>query len=98
MNSCTVDKQGRIVIPSTWRAKQGITPGTKLVVAEGDDGGLRVLTFLQSVRRAQEIVRRNTRPGGGSAVDELLRQRRREVALFEKKMKRYERGNDQRSG
>jgi len=91
MTTCKVDNQGRIVIPSSWREKQGIKPGTKLVVAEGDDGGLRIETFLQSVRRVQEMVRRTTRPGGGSAVDELLRERRREVALEERKAKQYER-------
>lgn len=93
MTTCIVDKQGRIVIPSTWRTKQGIKPGTPLYVVEGDDGRLSVETLAQSVKRAQEMVRRITRPGGGAAVDELLRERRREVALRERKLKQDERRN-----
>ena len=93
MITCKIDNQGRIVLPSSWRAKQDIKPGTELLIDETVDGGLNIVTYMQAVRRAQEIVRKNTRPGGGSAVDDLLRERRREVALFEKKVKRYERKN-----
>ena len=86
MNTYKVDKQGRIIVPAKWREEQGVTPGTELVVLE-EDGRLIVQTRMQAVREAQEIMRRATRPGGGSAVDMLLRERRREVEMEEREAK-----------
>jgi len=96
MNTCKMDNQGRIVIPSSWRAKQGIKPGAELFVREGDDGRLSVETLQQSVRRAQEMVRALV-PPGVSLVDDLFRERRREVAMAEREMRRYLKPNGKRS-
>lgn len=83
MATCKIDKQGRITLPSNWRSEQGIEPGTELLVLE-EDGRLLVQTRMQAVRRAQEMMRKLTRPGSGSAVEELFRMRREEVELEEK--------------
>lgn len=91
MNTCKVDKQGRIVIPSSWRAKQGIKPGEALRVVEEEDGRLRVETLMQSVRRAQEIIRRTTKPSKELASDQLIRERREEVAAFQRRYGRSRR-------
>ena len=88
MNTCKVDNQGRIVIPSSWRTKQGIKPGTELRVVESEDGRLSVETLMQSVRRAQEIIRRTTKPSKELASDQLLRERREEVASFQRKYRK----------
>jgi len=86
MYTYRVDKQGRIVLPSKWRQEQGIPAGTELVLLE-ENGRLIVQTRLQAIQEAQEIIRRTTRPGQGSAVDELLRERRREVEMEEREAK-----------
>jgi AbrB family looped-hinge helix DNA binding protein len=93
MNTCKVDNQGRIVVPSSWRQKQGIKPGEALRVVEEEDGGLRVETLKQSVRRAQEIIRRTTKPSKELASDQLIRERREEVAAFQLRF-----GKSQRNG
>ena len=96
MSTCTVDKQGRVVIPSTWRVKQGIKPGTKLYAVEDEDGRLSFETIDQTVRRVQEQVRKLVKPGG-SLVDDLFRERRREVALAEREIRRDMKPNAKRS-
>jgi hypothetical protein len=63
----------------------------ELVVLDSKDGRLTVQTVMQAVREAQEIIRRTTRQGEGSAVDELLRERRREVELEQRERKSNQR-------
>ena len=87
MSTYRIDNQGRLVLPASWREKHGVKPGTELVVLDTKDGRLSVQTVMQAVREAQEIIRRTTRPGQGSAVDELLRERRREVELEQREQK-----------
>ena len=96
MNTHKVDNQGRIVIPSSWRAKQGIKPGTALLVVEEEDGRLTVETAAQAIRRAQEMARRLV-PPGVSLVDDLFRERRREAAKAEREMRRYMKSDGKRS-
>jgi AbrB family looped-hinge helix DNA binding protein len=86
MPTCTVDNQGRIVIPSSWRRQQGIGSGSELVALE-EDGRLILQTREQAIREAQQIVRNSVRRGR-SLVDELLHERRAEVAREKKSAER----------
>ena len=86
MPTCTVDSQGRIVIPSSWRHEQGIESGAELVVLE-EDGRLILQTRGQAIREAQQIVRSSIRRGR-SLVDDLLRERRAEVVREKKRAAR----------
>jgi AbrB family looped-hinge helix DNA binding protein len=86
MPTCTVDNQGRIVIPSSWRRQQGIGSGSELVALE-EDGRLILQTREQAIREAQQIVRNSVRRGR-SLVDELLHERRAEVAREKKRAAR----------
>ena len=87
MPTYKVDNQGRVMIPSKWRMEHGVKPGADLTISEEPDGRLSIQTYDQSVRRAQEMVRALV-PPGVSLVDELLRERRREVAREERKSRK----------
>lgn len=69
---------GRLVIPAAFRAALGMKPGDRLTVRlEGNE--LRIYTYREGIRRAQELVRKHV-PEGGSLVDELIAERRAEAA------------------
>src|ERR1700675_2450282 len=94
MPTCTVDNQGRIVIPSSWRRQQGIGSGSELVALE-EDGRLILQTREQSIREAQQIVR-SSMGRGRSLVDDLLRERRAERAREKKRERRRAQAADNR--
>ena len=77
-NTATFDKSGRIVIPAEYRKALGVKPGDEVIV-KLEDGSVRLFTLEQAIKEAQEIVRRHV-PPGVSLVDELLQDRRDEVA------------------
>jgi AbrB family looped-hinge helix DNA binding protein len=85
MSTCKVDNQGRITTPASWRAAQGIQPGSELVILE-EDGRLIVQTRDQAVRDAQAIVRQFI-PAGISLTEELRKDRQRELEI-EKRRRR----------
>jgi AbrB family looped-hinge helix DNA binding protein len=69
---------GRLVIPAPMRAALGMKEGDKVLVRlEGNE--LRIYTYQEAMRRAQEIVRSFV-PPGMSLVDELIADRRAEAA------------------
>jgi len=69
---------GRLVIPAPMRAALGMKEGDKVLVRlEGNE--LRIFTYQEAMRRAQEIVRSFV-PAGVSLVDELIADRRAEAA------------------
>ena len=69
---------GRLVIPAPMRAALGMKEGDKVLVRlEGHE--LRIYTYQEAMRRAQEIVRSFV-PPGVSLVDELIADRRAEAA------------------
>jgi len=72
-----VDDRGRVVLPAGLRRRLGLSEGDELL-AEVDGLGLR----LVSRRAAAFALVGAADPGGqeGSAVSELLRERRRELA------------------
>ena len=68
---------GRVVIPAAYREVLGIEEGNAVVMrVEGDE--LRLISDATEVRRVREMIARYV-PEGVSLVDELLRERRREV-------------------
>jgi AbrB family looped-hinge helix DNA binding protein len=73
-----LSRGGRIVIPAEFRRAMGIEVGQE-VVLRLEDGELRVSTLAGAIRRAQDLVRRHV-PPERSLVEELLAERRREVA------------------
>jgi AbrB family looped-hinge helix DNA binding protein len=69
---------GRVVIPAPMRAALGMKEGDKVLVRlEGNE--IRIYTYQEAMRRAQEIVRSFV-PPGVSLVDELIADRRAEAA------------------
>jgi AbrB family looped-hinge helix DNA binding protein len=69
---------GRLVIPAKMRAALGLKVGDRLNVRlEGNE--LRVFTYREGLRRAQELVKSFV-PQGISLVDDLIAERRREAA------------------
>ena len=69
---------GRVVIPAVYREVLGIEEGDAVVMrVEGDE--LHLVTDATEVRRVREMIARYV-PEGVSLVDELLRERRREIA------------------
>lgn len=72
-----VDLRGRITIPAAIRRALGLQPGTAVVLTP-DDSTLRVVSRAESIRRAQELVRRYV-PASRSLSQELISERRREA-------------------
>jgi AbrB family looped-hinge helix DNA binding protein len=69
---------GRLVIPAPMRAALGMKEGDKVLVRlEANE--LRIYTYEEATRRAQEMVRSFVSPGV-SLVDELIADRRAEAA------------------
>ncbi len=73
----SVDKAGRVLIPSAIRERYGIHQGDQ-VVLHADDTGIHITTIDQAVKNAQAICARYIKPGV-SVVDELIRERREEA-------------------
>jgi AbrB family looped-hinge helix DNA binding protein len=69
---------GRLVIPAKMRAALGMKVGDRLNIRlEGKE--LRVFTYKEGLRRAQELVKSFV-PEGVSLVDDLIAKRRHEAA------------------
>lgn len=73
-----IDKNGRVFIPAECRRELGLKPGDRVIV-QVDGAELRILSQLEGIRRAQEIVARYI-PPDRSLVDELIAERRAEAA------------------
>jgi AbrB family looped-hinge helix DNA binding protein len=73
-----LDSNGRIVIPASARRALGIEPGDELILVV-EDGEIRLRTAGQAARKAQDLVRRYSRPGE-SLADSLVADRRDEAS------------------
>lgn len=73
-----IDKNGRVFIPADYRRELGLKPGDRVVV-ELHEGEVRILSQLEGIRRAREIVARYVSPDR-SLADELIAERRAEAA------------------
>lgn len=87
-----LDKHGRILIPAALRKQMGWDAGQQLTVLGGKHG-LQVLSPVQAIEQAQEMVAKYARPGV-SVVDELIRERREEVRRDDEE---YERSKARRA-
>lgn len=73
----TIGERGRVVLPAAVRSQLGLAAGTRMLLTTEPDGSLRLRPYRAVADRHRGIL---VRPGDGSAVDELLRERRREAA------------------
>ncbi len=73
-----VDKNGRVYVPAEYRRELGLKPGDPVVV-QLYEGELRIMSQLEGIRRAREIVARYVSPDR-SLADELIEERRAEAA------------------
>ena len=71
-------RDGRVLVPQSFRLAMGIDDSTKLS-ARVDNGELRIVPQRLAVARLQALVKEHDK-GRGSAVDELLQDRRVEAA------------------
>ncbi len=72
----TLGKNGRLVIPVSYRKKMGVAEGDKLVL-HYEDGTIKIMTLRQAVRFAQSLVRRYVSKER-SLANELIAERQRE--------------------
>lgn len=69
----------RVVIPAAIRRGLGLQVGDTVTLVLQNDGEVRLLTQTEAIRQAQALVRESV-PKGRSLVEELLAERREEVA------------------
>ena len=68
-----------MVLPSTVRRKLGLTAGTRLLVDVEPDGSLKLQPFRAAAEQTRGLLR-ELAPYEGSAVDDLLAERRADAA------------------
>jgi AbrB family looped-hinge helix DNA binding protein len=73
----TVGARGRVVLPSPVRARLGVREGDRLVLTVSDDA-VRLVPLRDAVASGRGIYAHLA--DGGSLVDELIADRRREAA------------------
>jgi antitoxin PrlF len=74
-----VGERGRLVLPSTVRAKLGIEPGTRLLLSTEPDGSLRLRPYRAVAEQGRGLLAK-LEPTDRPMVDDLLAERRREDA------------------
>jgi hypothetical protein len=74
---------GSLAIPRAVLAANGFAPDDRITMIPEGEGRIRMLSSMESIREAQEIVRRHA-PPGTSLVDELFKMRRGEVEKEER--------------
>jgi bifunctional DNA-binding transcriptional regulator/antitoxin component of YhaV-PrlF toxin-antitoxin module len=65
------------VIPAKFRKSLGVAPGDEVLLVL-EEGGVRIVTPREAVRRAQALIRAHVR-AGQRLSDELIAERRREA-------------------
>ena len=85
----TLDKHGRILIPSALRKQMGWEEGQHLTLMPGPHG-LQVLSQKQALNHIREELRRRIAPGR-SLAEELIRDRREEVHRDEEEYRQSKR-------
>jgi AbrB family looped-hinge helix DNA binding protein len=70
----------RLVIPASIRKSLGLQVGDAVTLVLQNNGEVRLLTQAEAVRQAQALVRQHV-PAERRLVDELLAERREEIAV-----------------
>ena len=70
---------GRVVIPAEFRKELGLAVG-EAVVFKIEDGGVRLISYREQIRRVQEFVAARIDPDAPSTVDDFIAERRAEAA------------------
>lgn len=78
MTALVVALDGSLTIPSGIMADVQFKPGDRITLVKERDGNIKVLSFEEGIRHAQDLVAQFSRPGT-SLADELLKMRREEV-------------------
>ncbi|MBK6799417.1 MAG: AbrB/MazE/SpoVT family DNA-binding domain-containing protein [Acidobacteria bacterium] len=80
MNGVTIRiaEGGRVVIPVEYRRALGLEPGDEVIIRL-EDGGLRIVSRAEAVKRAQALIEQHVKKGR-SLVDELSAERRKEAS------------------
>jgi len=73
-HTTSVNENGRVVIPASFRRALGIRSGDSVILRIEDDE-LRITTLRQRLAKAQGLVRKHTR-ARKSLADELIAERR----------------------
>ncbi|KKN83485.1 hypothetical protein LCGC14_0299030 [marine sediment metagenome] len=74
----SVDSQGRVVIPETFRRLMKLDDDGNLIVRIDEDGELRLTSPMAAIDKVRRMIAENSF-GGGSPVDELISERRAEA-------------------
>jgi AbrB family looped-hinge helix DNA binding protein len=73
-----VGDRGRIVLPSSVRGALGLEAGSRMLLSTEKDGSLRLRPYRSVADRNRGMLS-GLASAGGSMVDELLAERRREA-------------------
>jgi AbrB family looped-hinge helix DNA binding protein len=71
--------RGRVVLPADVRAALGLEAGSRMLLSTERDGSLRLRPYRLVADQGRGMLA-GLVPAGGSMVDELLAERRREAA------------------
>ncbi len=74
-----VGDRGRIVLPSDVRSALGLGPGSRMLLSTEQDGSLRLRPYRSVADQGRGMLA-GLAPAHESMVDELLAERRRDVA------------------
>lgn len=80
MMTTLLDEQGRLTVPDEVRRTLGLEAGDQVIFVLDDEGVHLSTSRKESLRRAQDLVRKYV-PEGRSLSDELIEERRRESLL-----------------
>jgi AbrB family looped-hinge helix DNA binding protein len=72
-----IGERGRLVLPSAVRRELDLKPGTHMLLSTEEDGSLQLRPYRAVAAQNRGLLRDLS---GGSMVDELLTERRREAA------------------
>lgn len=76
----TLDEKGRLILPEEVRRTLGLEAGDQVIIVLDEEGVHLSTSRKESLRRAQDLVRKYV-PEGRSLSDELIEERRRESLL-----------------
>jgi AbrB family looped-hinge helix DNA binding protein len=77
--SARLERSGRILIPASVRHRLGLAEGSAVVVrVEESSGAIEIVSRSQALAKARKDLRKLI-PPGRDLVEELIRDRRREV-------------------